>query len=1612
MTRDRREIRETTRAVLLAAIMIVSVFGGTMAFAGSAAATAGNITISSQPGDVEIGQQSTEQTLTTDVEVGSNGGTANITITGDTSTVTDASVSISGDDVIKETNASVSEGTISFAVSDDGGNSQADTAAVDVTLTHDTSGEASESTGLSYSVNDGDSDVSATTDDFALADTNIPDISNPSPADGVFVNDTSQTYTVDISDSGSGVNASSIVVTVSDADGTPLDSVGTDNGGVSYSDDTLTIDSQTYADGVVTVTVDADDNAGNSADQFSSTFTVDTNSPSVGIESPADGAVVQSQGEISGTASDENEVSSVDLTIENSSGDTWDGESFTSTETTVATEYSGDGTWTYDSSSIDTDDTYTVSATATDVAENTATSDTVDYTIDTNSLSVGIDNPTDGDFVQSQTEISGTASDENGVSSVDLTIEDSDQNTWDGDSFTSADTTVAANYDSQNSTWTYDSSNITTEVRYTVTATATDVADNTATSDAVNYTIDTTDPTIDGLTASFDTNANEITVTVDASESLDPSETTVSIRNASDEEVGTVTGGDWMEDGKTYDGTFAVTQRTDETFSANLSAAADLAGNAVAEPGLNNDTVDVDTSALDLTIDSPDSQLNLTSTSEFDLQYSYSDTNPDSVTVELSDGGTTFTYDINDSQYANDNTQKTLTIDLSENTDESPILDDGTYNLTVTATDANSGTASTTSADLIVVDDTPPNFANFGQEDTSSTTTNFSIDITDSTSDVDESSITVDVTQDGVTQTLSGGDEGVVFDGGTLTVDTENSSLTLSEGPVTVNYTASDLSGNVAENDNNEFTINTAPPAIDSVEAEAGEDEVTVTFTEEVDANDGAFSTDDFAYTDVSGGDATEISSVSALTDNEGYTDEVTLTLDADVGADDLDTDEVNARQGAISDRNDNNVKSTDDDNNVKSTDAATVALADTTDPAAPAITAGNVTAENEGSYDVTVTGTTASTADIVVRNSAGEVSTQQTGVDLGSDSSATVEFDLTDIENGDVTIEANVTDIGADLTSDDVTVTVPKDNESATIESVTTDAGTDELEVTFSEDVKNVDGNLNAFDGENLTIDSVSGDGATYTLTVDEPIEPSDIDNESVTISATTDVEDIVGTQADTSAVTLADGSDPGVVSADSSAGSDTVELEFSESVYNGSDDGLSADNVTYVNNSGTDHTVESVEHAAGDTTATVTLDSSLTADDMNSDEIEVTANDSVDNQTTTSAVIREIVDISEFEVSNTTDTDAEEVRISFTSSDELDTFSVSLETESTLDEVDNVDTELDESDFDVTEQDDGTYDYAFNYTVPRDGRYNAELTSATAVGGSEAFETPDDSDSVDYADPEPVDAEIIGSDGAATDIAVQFNEPVEPVVSPNGQNITIAGESPIGLRSKSPNNWVFTFDGVVATGDAPDIAFDEETVEEVYPTFGDQTSVAGTSETVDTQEYHLSEGVNFVSVPAEFGTLDISESGFGDATVMTYEDGEWQTYAPDRNADNQDITSMEGGQGYIVRVDSDTTVDVTVRNEEPGDSAEDATPGQQQLQEGWNLVGHWQEGAQPAADGSGGALDSVGGDSTATNVFGQQDAGEFTYRPVYTFQPGEAYWVFVEDGEVYTASNYDRDA
>jgi VCBS repeat-containing protein len=361
---------------------------------------------------------------------------------------------------------------------------------------------------------------------------------------------------------------------------------------------TLSAD-QSYdnGDGTYEATVDdALDPAGNDGADGTQTdsYVLDTSAPAVSVTDPSDGAVVQSQNTIVGSASDNLQVSGATLTIQRTSDDSyWDGGTWVSSETTVsASATDGDGfgdateDWSYNASSIDGEDTYEITAEASDESGNTQAA-TVSYTIDTTAPTVTISDPNDGDLVQSQDQISGSASDAIQVSEVRLTIQrDSDNRYWTGSGWGNSETSVLASaedgaFDSGSESWTYEeASSITSDDTYTVTAEATDGADNTETT-TTSYTIDATAPSISAVSLTND-GANNLDLQFESTEPL--ASIAVTVDGPSSDDVYTFDETDFSASGS--GSSFTYTLNTDQayaegggSYTAAVDDAVDDAGN-------------------------------------------------------------------------------------------------------------------------------------------------------------------------------------------------------------------------------------------------------------------------------------------------------------------------------------------------------------------------------------------------------------------------------------------------------------------------------------------------------------------------------------------------------------------------------------------------------------------------------------------------------------------------------------------------------------------------------------------------------------------------------------------------------------------------------------------------------------------------------------------------------------------------------------------------------------------------------------------------------------------------------------------------------------------------
>jgi len=229
---------------------------------------------------------------------------------------------------------------------------------------------------------------------------------------------------------------------------------------------------------------------------------ITTNSPwrQFSVFSPITVTSPESNGDVvdqlAGTANDETGVSNVELVIYNAQLQTWDGMAFTSAYTRVDATLSNPGgtntDWTYNGSLPD--GTYTLRATAIDVADNTTDSPWRQFTIDS-APSITVTSPeSNGDVVD---VLAGTANDGTGVSSVELVIYNDQLQTWDGTAFSSAYTRVDAtlsNPGGTNTGWTYNVS--LPDGSYTFRATAVDLDDNTTNSPWRQFTIDDAAPSV------------------------------------------------------------------------------------------------------------------------------------------------------------------------------------------------------------------------------------------------------------------------------------------------------------------------------------------------------------------------------------------------------------------------------------------------------------------------------------------------------------------------------------------------------------------------------------------------------------------------------------------------------------------------------------------------------------------------------------------------------------------------------------------------------------------------------------------------------------------------------------------------------------------------------------------------------------------------------------------------------------------------------------------------------------------------------------------------------------------------------------------------------------
>jgi len=256
------------RAVVLAALMVFSVFAGTVALSGT---TAASVSSSGTPENIEIGTDSEQATTGITVDGVSSGGTAAIEV--DVSSLTSLSgvnvggVSASADGGGDSISAgpTINSGTVSLNVTDNGTSPNPGEVTFNVTLTGITSAGASEATGLDYTVRedpdrDGTFENSATTNSFDLEDTTAPTaIINSATPDPV-ASDGTVTVNYDLEDDGTGINAGASNIVLSDANSDTLTSSVSNGTGNTATFDLSNLPGGSAASGSISITLNAEDN--------------------------------------------------------------------------------------------------------------------------------------------------------------------------------------------------------------------------------------------------------------------------------------------------------------------------------------------------------------------------------------------------------------------------------------------------------------------------------------------------------------------------------------------------------------------------------------------------------------------------------------------------------------------------------------------------------------------------------------------------------------------------------------------------------------------------------------------------------------------------------------------------------------------------------------------------------------------------------------------------------------------------------------------------------------------------------------------------------------------------------------------------------------------------------------------------------------------------------------------------------------------------------------------------------------------------------------------------------------------------------------------------------
>lgn len=578
-------------------------------------------------------------------------------------------------------------------------------------------------------------------------DTAAPAVTLDTPTDGAQTNDNTVTI------AGTADTDSTVVVRVLDGNGTV---VATLSPMVDPQSGAWTVDTSALPDGSYTTEVTATDLAGNNTTAGPNGFVVDTTAPAVTLDTPASGTFTNNDTPtISGTADAGTTLTVTILDDQNN------------VVQTLNPTVDNNGDWTVDAAQL-AEGTYTVSVEAQDAANNTGTAGPNTFAIDLTDPNVAINNPADGSLTANpQPTINGTA---DASSTVVVEVKDAAGNTV-------HTATVTAN--AATGAWTVDDINSDLpDGAYTIEATATDLAGNTA-STTGGFTIDTSAlPLTIGAptTGSVLTTTPDITGTTAAGEMV-----TIVVTDANGAVVQTLT--------------VAADANGDWTTALNMLAD----GNYTATASVTNAAGTTTTETTDFTVDATAPALTVTTPANNDIT---NDNTPE--IAGSTEPGATVTVIITDTQ---GNVVETLTpaVDAMGNWSIEPTatLNDGDYVISVESSDAAGNT--TNSGDINVSVDTAAPALDVTAPTDNQLVTTRDTDVT-GTADAGQQ-ITVEVLDA----------NGIVVDTQTVTADANGdwtaSVTNLANGDYTVRATATDLAGNIAE-DTTPFTVDSDEPII------------------------------------------------------------------------------------------------------------------------------------------------------------------------------------------------------------------------------------------------------------------------------------------------------------------------------------------------------------------------------------------------------------------------------------------------------------------------------------------------------------------------------------------------------------------------------------------------------------------------------------------------------------------------------------------------------------------------------------------------------------------------------------------------------------------------------